>query len=54
MTKYCGRVYEISNVDVSYQPGFVTLDIPYGEYPSPHLPDPKGWQFREVGLIPVN
>ena len=54
MEKYCGRTYEVRNVDVSYQPGFVSLDIPYGEYASPYLPDPQGWQFREDGLIPVN
>lgn len=54
MAKYCGRVYEVSDVDVYYQPGFVALAIPYGEYPSPYLPDPKGWQFREDGLIPLD
>lgn len=54
MEKFCGRTYEVYDVDVSYQPGFVSLTIPCGEYASPYLPDPKGWQFREDGLIPVN
>ena len=54
MAKFCGRTYEVSHIDVGTQPGFVYLDIPYGEYVSPNLPDPEGWQFREDGLIPVD